>query len=205
MVGSTKEIKQNVSQYIRQFQQEVIYQKVVTLYEVLCLRDPITAKHSVTMAETLYQFAKRLDLKQPILYFLGGICHDVGKIAMSDRVLKGRERLEPSDFFELRKHVEDGYTLLRALDMPIIVCEIALYHHEKYDGSGYLSGAAGQSIPEIGRISSIVDTYAALVTKRNYQAAHTHEAALQIMQKESYLFDPELLDAFIQAVTLNPL
>jgi putative two-component system response regulator len=106
----------------------------------------------------------------------------------------------------MKKHTTYGVEALRcmgpesdSLSFIRTAAEIAGTHHEKFDGNGYPSGIAGKDIPLAGRLMAIIDVYDALVNKRVYKPAFTHEAALAMMESERGThFDPELLDAFFE-------
>ena len=115
---------------------------IEALFSCLKIRDPLTAVHSLHMAHFSYKLALRFDEKNAPLYYAGSLTHDIGKIGMSDKVLKGKEFLTSEEREYLRVHVSDGHRILSELGMPEIMLDIVKYHHERYDGSGYLEGLA---------------------------------------------------------------
>lgn len=173
------------------------------LYHCLHIRDPLTAAHSVHMAHYSYRLAEHFDKKNAPLYFAGSLTHDIGKIGMTDHVLKGKHKLTTEERALLRMHVSDGFFILRDLDMPSIMLDIVKYHHERYDGSGYLEGLEGKNIPIAGRITAITDTFSALTTFRPYSAAISPEQAVQIMKNDSKRFDPIILKCFVDNVAFT--
>jgi response regulator RpfG family c-di-GMP phosphodiesterase len=133
--------------------------------------------------------------------------HDIGKVAVNDNVLLKPGKLTEQEFEEVKKHtiigakaiddiiknqkVEGGY-LYTARD-------IALYHHEKFDGSGYPKGLKGKQIPLCARILALVDAYDTIVSKRPYKTACTHEEAVRrIISDSGKHFDPSIVDAFLR-------
>ena len=112
--------------------------------------------------------------------------HDVGKIAISDSVLKKRGKLTPEEFKLVQEHPNIGYKILGKSELEImkIAAEIALYHHEKYDGSGYPMGIKGRDIPLRARMMAIVDVYDALTHKRIYKEASSREEAIEYLLAE---------------------
>jgi putative two-component system response regulator len=125
--------------------------------------------------------------------------HDVGKIAISDTLLQKPGKLTPDEFETVKSHTTIGATILEASDLPVIQMarEIALSHHERWDGSGYPHGSSGAAAPESARIVSILDVYDALTNDKPYRRAFTQERALSIMNAYRSSFDPRIFDYFV--------
>lgn len=126
--------------------------------------------------------------------------HDVGKIGISDAILKKPGKLEFEEFEEMKKHCEIGAEILGDKDSELmtIAKEVALTHHEKWDGSGYPNGLSGENIPLYGRIVAIADVFDALTSERPYKKAWTVEDALALIEREAGShFDPKLVPLFI--------
>ena len=127
--------------------------------------------------------------------------HDIGKIGIPDSILLSPGRLSPEQWIVLRTHTTIGAALLEGSDVPLLqmACEIALHHHEWWDGSGYPEGIAGADIPEAARIVAVADVYDALVNRRPYKDALPEQAALEEMAAERGThFDPAVFDAFVR-------
>lgn len=127
--------------------------------------------------------------------------HDIGKVAVPDRVLTKAGRLTPDERTEMQRHAEIGYEVLAGSDSDVLrlAAEIALSHHERFDGRGYPRGRSGQAIPLEGRIVAIADVFDALTQDRVYRPAFSEQQALELMRGErGGQFDPELLDAFLE-------
>lgn len=169
-----------------------------TLFCSLKYRDILTAEHSVIMAEYNYKLASEFDPGNEDWYYLAALTHDIGKLSMEDNILKGSIKLVGEDRKILWNHVSQGVEILSELRMPAIIIEIARYHHERFNGSGYLEGLQKMDIPLCGRISAIADTYSALVSGRPYLTHKSTYEAVKIMIKDSHLFDPDILNSFIQ-------
>ncbi len=126
--------------------------------------------------------------------------HDVGKIGIPDVILRKPGRLTPGEFAIIKAHTTIGAKMLAGSDAPMLKMaeEIALNHHERWDGSGYPNGLAGPAIPESARVVAIVDVYDALTHDRVYRPAFAEEKALAIMHQEAETrFDPLLLALFL--------
>jgi putative two-component system response regulator len=125
--------------------------------------------------------------------------HDVGKIGIPDAVLRKPGRLTTEEFEVMKRHTTIGADMLRESASPILrlACEIAQYHHERWDGTGYPNGIRGDSIPESARILAIVDVYDALSHDRVYRPALPQHEVLEIVKQGSGShFDPALLALF---------
>jgi len=126
--------------------------------------------------------------------------HDVGKIGIPDRILLKPGRLEDSERELMQTHTTIGAGILSGSTSPLLQTaeEIALTHHERWDGTGYPRGLKGEQIPLAGRICAIVDVFDALMSARTYKEAWTLDAALEELRKgRGTHFDPELLDTFV--------
>jgi putative two-component system response regulator len=130
--------------------------------------------------------------------------HDVGKIAISDNILKKPGVLTSEEFDDMKKHVTFGINIIERIENEAISADFLRYakifvgaHHEKWDGSGYPNGLAGEGIPLAGRLMAIADVYDALTSDRPYKKAFPHEEAVRIIQERSGShFDPVLVDVF---------
>lgn len=176
--------------------EDIVGKKIEAIFTCLKFRDLSTAQHSVYMAKCAYKLAAKFDPHNALYYFYGGLVHDIGKIAMRDTILKGKDILAPSERIEVKEHVRAGVLLLQQLNVPEIIWQMALLHHESYDGSGYLFGLSRQEIPLVGRIAAVADVYSAIITERSYKPARTQSEAIEIMKSEHRKFDPVILEEF---------
>lgn len=127
----------------------------------------------------------------------GAFLHDIGKIGISDTILLKPDRLTADEFEVMKTHVSLGEGILRQSSWLLQARDVVAHHHEKYDGSGYMGGLAGEAIPRNARIFAVVDVFDALTSRRPYKAPMPPAAALEIMrQGRGSHFDPELLDQF---------
>ncbi|MDR1276575.1 MAG: response regulator [Candidatus Accumulibacter sp.] len=136
--------------------------------------------------------------------------HDVGKIAISDGILKKPGKLTPEEFDQMKEHVSFGVGFIERLEdggedsrFLKYAKVFAAFHHEKWDGSGYPNGIAGEDIPLLGRMMAIADVYDALTSVRPYKKAFTHEEAAKIIREgRGTHFDPALVELFDQTAEL---
>ncbi|WP_295852069.1 HD domain-containing phosphohydrolase [uncultured Xylophilus sp.] len=138
------------------------------------------------------EFAKNLRLAAPM--------HDVGKIATPDAVLKKPGPLDASERAVMNTHPANGAAILGRSRIPLfqMAAEIALTHHERWDGRGYPSGLMGTDIPLSGRIVSVVDFFDALTMDRVYRPAYPVDTAIAMLHDErAKAFDPSVVDAFM--------
>lgn len=126
--------------------------------------------------------------------------HDTGKIGIPDTILRKPGKLDAAEWEIMKTHPRIGHDLLAKSDAPVFVmaAEIALRHHEKYDGSGYPDGLVGESIPESARIVALADVFDALSMKRPYKDAWSLDRVVAHLQAGAGAhFDPRLVDAFV--------
>ncbi len=136
--------------------------------------------------------AERLELAAPL--------HDTGKIGIPDGILKAPRKLTAEEWVIMRQHSLIGYEILQCSDTPIfkMAAEIALYHHEKWDGSGYPKGLIGDNIPQSAQIVALADVFDALTMKRSYKEAWSIEASLEEIKANSGThFNPALTTVFL--------
>ena len=168
-----------------------------------------TQRYVETLARRLRahpKFAALLTDDYIRLLFKSAPLHDIGKIGIPDHILLKPGRLTPEEFEVMKTHTTLGFEAIRraenALGMEIdflsIAKEIALSHQEKWDGSGYPHGLAGEAIPLSARLMAVADVYDALISRRVYKSSLPHDEVLQIMSEgRGAHFDPDVLDAFM--------
>lgn len=185
--------------------------------ELVESRDGETGAHVRNTAFFVELIAKKLAEDSPYKHILTpeyisllkryAPLHDVGKIVISDTILLKPARLTKDEFELMKQHtVEGGHiidSILSDIETPEhvqIAHDIAVYHHEKWDGSGYPSHLSGQDIPLCARIMSVADVFDALISKRCYKDAFTLKDAYQIIREsEGTQFDPNIVKAFFSA------
>ncbi|MBI3928707.1 MAG: HD domain-containing protein, partial [Armatimonadetes bacterium] len=145
--------------------------------------------------------ARALRLPAGLVAELGyaSMLHDVGKLHVPDHILRKPGPLTTEEWEVIRQHPLQGVRILGRHPAFSLAREIALAHHEKWDGSGYPEGLSGESIPLSARLMAVADVYDALISKRVYKQAFSHEKAVAIIQEgRGAHFDPTVVDAFEQ-------
>ncbi len=181
-------------------EQELVYR----ISRAAEFRDPETGGHIQRMAHYSRLIARQLGLSaaEQESIFVAAPMHDVGKIATPDAILLKPGKLTEAEFSVMRGHARAGYDLLAGSDAPMLQvgAEIAHTHHEKFDGTGYPQGLAGEAIPLFGRIVAVADVFDALTSSRPYKRAWSLDDAKNfLLQGKGSHFDPGCVDAFMAA------
>lgn len=168
-------------------------------------RDGDTGEHVERMSSYAQAIAKAMGLtaEEQALLKLAAPMHDVGKIGIRDSILLKNGRLTPEEWEIMKQHPTIGAQILHGSRSRLLQMaeEIALSHHEKWDGSGYPGGFAGDNIPLVGRIVALADVFDALTTPRVYKDAWSVEDAVAHIRRESgHHFDPRIVEAFEQCL-----
>jgi putative two-component system response regulator len=173
---------------------------IFSLANTIEAKDYFTKGHIDRVSTLAMNLGAHLGLSRDAVNTLqkGGVLHDIGKIGVKDFILNKSGRLTPEEFEEVKKHPEIGEKICRPLHSLEPVLPIIKHHHEKYDGTGYPSGLAGEDIPLLARIMAFVDVYDALRSKRAYRDEMSYEAAMTIMREETEQkkFDPVIFKEF---------
>lgn len=172
----------------------------LSLAQTVELKDPYTKGHCDRVARYAVSLARAVGLDELSVREIrhGSWLHDCGKIGVPERVLNSSVELDDNDRETVMQHPRWGADVARQAQMSEIVINSILYHHERYDGSGYPSGLIGDSIPLEARIIAIADVFDALFTDRPYRAAYDLDRTMRIMSEmASAHFDPELIQRFL--------
>ncbi len=177
-------------------------QAIIAIGKVSEFRDEETASH--TIRSGLYSkiladlFFKDAEDRRSIFY--AAPLHDIGKIGIPDSILLKPARLTPEEFKKMQNHTIIGHNILKEFKTPALAmgAEIALSHHERFDGTGYPQGLTGMAIPLSGRILAIVDVFDAMTSERPYKEAwHPDRAFEYIDENRGSHFDPQIVEAFL--------
>lgn len=164
-------------------------------------RDYETGEHTTRVGRMAARLARAISISEGEAKLIGDAArlHDVGKIAIPDGILLKPGKLTVEEFDQVKSHVDVGAKLLSGGEFPLLIQaeEIALNHHEKWDGSGY-KGVAGEDIPISARVAALADVFDALTHKRPYKEAWPVEQAVaEIEAQRGRHFDPVIVDAFL--------
>ena len=162
-------------------------------------------KHIKRVSEMMYLISTRMGIPRDKaeLWKMASILHDMGKIGIPDQILKKPGKLSREEFEIMKTHAEIGYKLLSTNKDEFFpdAADIALYHHEKWNGKGYPNGIAKDAIPLPARILSVIDVFDALTHKRVYKEAWSVEKAVNyIRENRAVEFDPQVVDSFLEIV-----
>ena len=168
-------------------------------------RDNETGFHILRMSHTTALLARYLgwDQQQCELLLHASPMHDIGKIGIPDAILLKPGKLDPAEWEIMKTHAVIGANILEgdSSELLTLAREIALTHHEKWDGSGYPNGLKGEAIPLSGRLVAIADVFDALTSERPYKKAWSVEAALDyIRENRGTHFDPAIVDLFLGVI-----
>ena len=175
-------------------------------------RDKETGNHLQRICTYMKLIANELHTRQPYSFnvaptyaediYISGMLHDIGKVAIPDTILLKPGTLDNREWDMMKKHSQFGWSILHEADQELgeqsfltLASRIALYHHERYDGTGYPHGLSGEDIPLSARIAAVADVYDALTSDRPYKSAWSHRSAIREIESErGHHFDPVIVD-----------
>ena len=176
---------------------------VQSLADAIDAKDSYTNGHSGRVAEYSKEIAKRAgyDSKGQSNIYMMGLLHDVGKIGVPDEVINKPARLTPEEYEIIKKHPVIGSQILENIEEMPELATGARWHHERYDGTGYPDGLAGQNIPEAARIIAVADAYDAMTSYRSYRDVIPQQIVRQEIERCSGTqFDPKFAEIMIKLI-----
>jgi putative two-component system response regulator len=181
--------------------QDAYYDTIHRLVLAVEYKDKFTGSHIVRMSRYSALLAKKIGLptSEVLNIFYAAPMHDVGKIGIPDTIISKPSKLTSDEFDIIKKHTVIGAEILdnSKSNILMIAREIALSHHEKWDGGGYPHGLKNESIPLSARIVALADTFDVLISKRSYKEPYPVSSALDIIKSEREKhFDPNVVDVF---------
>ncbi|OGP70149.1 MAG: hypothetical protein A2Y80_05365 [Deltaproteobacteria bacterium RBG_13_58_19] len=195
----------NGSRALREMGGSVFLQETVNaLLRTLAARDPYTGQHSTRVTEVSLAFARFLGLSADDLEALrhATYLHDIGKIGISDTILRKPGRLTPEEREIIETHPLIGEKIVEPLGLRMEEKNIILHHHERWDGGGYPNGLAREEIPFLCRLVALVDCFDALTSDRPYRSRFPFPDALaEIETQAGRQFDPHLARKFLELMT----
>ena len=213
--------EKNLEQAVYNKTKEIQYiekEFIITLANIIEERDDSTGQHvkrTSFIVKLILDELRKMNKYESVLtdqYCLDVMnaapLHDIGKIKVSDSILNKPGKLMEEEFEKIKLHTIEGANIIESVLSKMdgnsylkIAKDVALYHHEKWNGKGYPYGLSKENIPLAARIMSVSDVYDALITKRVYKEAFTVEKAVKIIQEESGIsFDPVIVEAFLNAL-----
>ena len=176
-------------------------QMVFSIARVLEARDQDTGDHCERLAKLSVGLGKRIGLDDEQITALrrGGYLHDLGKIGIPDEVLLKPGKLTGEEWAVMKRHVEIGVEICSPLRSLQPVLPLIRHHHERFDGSGYPDGLAGDEIPLLARVFQVVDIYDALTVDRCYRPAMTVDEAVAVVKEETHkgFWDQNIVSEFL--------
>jgi diguanylate cyclase (GGDEF)-like protein len=181
------------------------YRAAASLAKAVDARDTYTGSHSERVSDLAARVAKRvgLDPEHVELTRLAGSLHDLGKLAIPEEILRKPGALTDSERLVLERHPQIGFRMLDSLGVDP-VADLVLHHHERWDGTGYPDGLAGEQIPLGARIIFVTDAYDAMTSDRIYRARRSSDAALAELRRcAGTQFDPGIVAAFTEELGVS--
>jgi len=196
--GESTIVKDDYARCIKALQDETIFRLAMAIEN----RDTDTGEHIKRIDKMTVLFCEKIGIESEdcIKYGLASTMHDIGKIGIPDSILNKPDKLTENEYSLMKKHCNIGSNILDGskIDILNIAKEIALNHHERWDGKGYPSGLKGENIPLSARIVSLADVYDALSFQRVYKKIWSLEKIIQFLQESKCgIFDSELVDLFL--------
>lgn len=184
-------------------QRSLFLSMVRSLVSALEAKDKYTRDHSSRVTEYSLRISRSMGLDERELNDLemAAILHDVGKIAIPEKILNKKTPLTEEEFATIRKHPVIGENILKPVVELQQIARIVRSHHERYDGSGYPDSLKGQAIPIGSRIMSVADAFDAITSSRPYRDTESHHHAIkEIIRCSGQQFDPEIVEHFIEVL-----
>ncbi len=202
-MGSVDQVVQDIT--------SSVYDDEHTFFQLSSLKnkDNYTYFHCLNVCIYAIIMAKHLHFSKEDTYLLSisALLHDIGKAHIPDGILLKPAKLSPTEFLIMRNHTVEGSSILkRHTTLPEVISQVALEHHEKWDGTGYPLKKKGTDIHLFSRIIGLVDTYDALTSERVYKPPEPqYKAGEYILSLSGYAYDPELVKVFLNHVAMYPI
>lgn len=182
---------------------QIIEQTMKTFSNFIDNKDTYTQGHSTRVAAYVREMAKRMgmDEQEQLNYYYAGLMHDIGKLTVSDEVLNKTSRLSNDEWTLIQQHTTNGAALLKNFTILPEINDAVLYHHERYDGTGYMNRLNGKDIPLVARMVGIADAYDAMNTNRCYRLKFSEERIISELERcRGKQFDPDLVPYLISMI-----
>ncbi len=201
-----QKIIRNQAQLTKQRQDhdnQIIEQTMKTFTNFIDNKDTYTQGHSTRVAAYVREMARRmgLDEQTQLNMYYAGLMHDIGKLTIADEVLNKTSRLSNEEWALIQQHTTNGASLLKNFTILPEINDAVLYHHERYDGTGYINRLSGKNIPLVARMVGIADSYDAMNTNRCYRLKFSEERIISELERcRGKQFDPDLVPYLISMI-----
>ena len=182
---------------------QIIEQTMKTFSNFIDNKDTYTQGHSTRVAAYAREMAKRMGLDQQaqLTIYYAGLMHDIGKLTIADDVLNKTSRLSTEEWSLIQQHTTNGAMLLKNFTILPEINDAVLYHHERFDGTGYMNRMCGKDIPLVARIVGIADAYDAMNTNRCYRLKFSEERIISELDRcRGKQFDPDIVPYLISMI-----
>ena len=199
-------IIKNQAQITKQRQEhdnQIIEQTMKTFSNFIDNKDTYTQGHSTRVAAYVREMAKRmgLDEQTQLNMYYAGLMHDIGKLTVADDVLNKTSRLSNDEWNLIQQHTTNGAMLLKNFTILPEINDAVLYHHERFDGTGYMNRMSGKDIPLVARMVGIADAYDAMNTNRCYRLKFSEERIISELDRcRGKQFDPDIVPYLISMI-----
>lgn len=185
---------------------QTVLESMYAFSKSLEARDYYTAEHAESMVAIVLAIGKKIGLNKNTLENLerAAVLHDIGKIGISDAILRKKGKLTAGEYKIIKAHPQIGAEIIRAVHFLKDVVPMVLHHHERLDGQGYPSGLKNGEIPLCAKIIAIADAYQALTSDRSYRKAYSKKEAIKILKQEAGAhFDKAIVNALIDVESVR--
>ena len=182
---------------------QIIEQTMKTFSNFIDNKDTYTQGHSSRVAAYVREMTRRmgLDEQTQLNMYYAGLMHDIGKLTIADEVLNKTSRLSTEEWNLIQQHTTNGAMLLKNFTILPEINDAVLYHHERYDGTGYMNRLSGKNIPLVARIVGIADAFDAMNTNRCYRLKFSEERIISELERcRGKQFDPDIVPYLISMI-----
>ncbi len=182
---------------------QIIEQTMKTFSNFIDNKDTYTQGHSTRVAAYVREMAKRmgLDEAEQLTMYYAGLMHDIGKLTVSDEILNKTSKLSSDEWTLIQQHTTNGAALLKNFTILPEINDAVLYHHERFDGTGYMNRLNGKDIPLVARMVGIADAFDAMNTNRCYRLKFSEERIISELERcRGKQFDPDLVPYLISMI-----
>ena len=182
---------------------QIIEQTMKTFSNFIDNKDTYTQGHSTRVAAYVREMAKRmgLDEAEQLTMYYAGLMHDIGKLTVSDEILNKTSKLSSDEWTLIQQHTTNGAALLKNFTILPEINDAVLYHHERFDGTGYMNRLSGKDIPLVARMVGIADAFDAMNTNHCYRLKFSEERIISELERcRGKQFDPDLVPYLISMI-----